>query len=243
MDWHARYLQQARWTEQLRSYLYNKAGLESAQRALELGCGTGAVLADFPLKTGVHGLDVSLPALAQAALHAPGACLTCGDGASLPFAGSVFDVVFCHFVLLWVGDPQQVVSEMRRVTCPGGAVLALAEPDYGGRIDNPPQLAEAGRWQIQSLRRQGADPEMGRKLSGIFTRAGLKQVETGVIGGEWQGSLPAGEQDLEWQVLTSDLAGQIPFQNIQKMKALDGQARELGERVLYVPTFYAWGLV
>ncbi len=243
MDWHARYLQQAHWTEQLRQYLFNKAGLASAQQTLELGCGTGAVLADFPLQAGVHGLDKNLAALEQAALHAPLACLTCGDGASLPFANSVFDVSFCHFVLLWVADAAQVVSEMRRVTRPGGAVLALAEPDYGGRIDYPEELSEAGCWQIQALRGQGADPEMGRKLAGIFTRAGLKQVETGVIGGEWKGSLPASEQDLEWQVLAEDLADQVPLQNIQKLITVDKLARERGQRILYVPTFFSWGIV
>ena len=47
MDWHARYVQQARWTNQLRHYLYRKAGLRDGQQILEVGCGTGAVLGDF----------------------------------------------------------------------------------------------------------------------------------------------------------------------------------------------------
>jgi cyclopropane fatty-acyl-phospholipid synthase-like methyltransferase len=45
VDWHARYLQQARWTRPLREYLYGKAGVDSARRVLEVGCGTGALLA------------------------------------------------------------------------------------------------------------------------------------------------------------------------------------------------------
>jgi SAM-dependent methyltransferase len=242
MDWHARYLQQARWTAQLRSYLFNRAGLRPGQRVLELGCGTGAVLEDFPLKGGVYGLDVSRSALEQAARHAPAASLTCGDGACLPYPAGTFDLVFCHYVLLWVRDPDRVAAEMRRVTRPGGAVLALAEPDYGGRIDFPAALAVLGRWQMRSLRQQGADPEMGRKLAGIFTRAGLGQVETGVIGGEWKAHTSHPGQDLEWQVLVEDLQGQAPRPEILKIKALDDQARENGTRVLYVPTFYAWGL-
>ena len=243
MDWHARYLQQARWTAQLRSYLFNKAGLKPGQRVLELGCGTGAILADFPQQTGLYGLDLDYQALTQAAQNAPGARLTCGDGANLPFADAAFEHVFCHFVLLWVKDPERVVSELRRVTRPGGAVLALAEPDYGGRIDYPTELSTLGRWQIESLQKQGADPTMGRKLAGILAHAGLRQVESGVIGGEWQGRLPDGDQELEWQVLAADLAGQVPSDDIQKLKTLDQHARQQGERVLYVPTFYAWGLV
>ena len=32
--------------------------------------------------------------------------------------------------------------------------MALAEPDYGGRIDYPEQLGHIGRWQAQALRKQ-----------------------------------------------------------------------------------------
>jgi len=243
MDWHARYVQQARWTAQLRAYLFQKTGLAAANCVLDLGCGTGAILASLPLKpeATVFGVDLDLSAIRQAASHAPGAALTCADGALLPYAEQVFDVVFCHFVLLWIANPGQVVTELRRVTRPGGWVLALAEPDYGGRIDYPAALAALGDWQTESLRRQGADPEMGRKLTGVFAQAGLKQVETGVMGGEWANPVSPDETDLEWAVLEADLAGQISSQEIQKMRRLEAVSRQQGERVLFVPTFYAWG--
>jgi SAM-dependent methyltransferase len=245
MDWHTRYLQQARWTAQLRAYLFQKAGLAAANHVLDLGCGTGALLDGLPVKAGtaVFGLDLSLPSVQQALIHASGASLTCADGVFLPYADSVFDVVFCHFVLLWTSDPLKVVAEMRRVTRPGGGVLALAEPDYGGRVDYPVELAALGRWQAESLQKQGADPEIGRKLAGIFARAGLKHVETGVMGGEWASPSLPGETHLEWAVLESDLAEQIPLQDIQKMRRIDATARKNGERILFVPTFYAWGTV
>jgi SAM-dependent methyltransferase len=243
MDWHTRYLQQARWTAQLCAYLFQKAGLAAANQVLDLGCGTGALLDGLPVKPGsaVFGLDLSLSSIQQASTHAPGTSLTCADGAFLPYADSVFDIVFCHFVLLWAADPLKVVTEMCRVARPGGGVLALAEPDYGGRVDYPIELAALGRWQAESLRLQGADPEMGRKLAGIFVGAGLKHVETGVMGGEWVYPALSGETNLEWAVLESDLTGRIPFQSIQKMRQLDAAARQTGERVLFVPTFYAWG--
>jgi ubiquinone/menaquinone biosynthesis C-methylase UbiE len=245
MDWHTRYLQQARWTEQLRAYIFQETRLATADRVLELGCGTGALLAGLPVKSGaaVFGLDLDLPAVKQATIHAPGALLTCADGATLPYPDSVFDIVFCHFVLLWTSNPLEVVAEMRRITRPGGWVLALAEPDYGGRVDYPNELAALGRWQTQSLSRQGANPEMGRKLAGIFVQAGLKHIQTGVMGGEWTHPTSSAEENLEWDVLESDLAGQIHPQEIQRMKEIDSAARQSGKRVLFVPTFYAWGTV
>jgi SAM-dependent methyltransferase len=245
MDWHSRYLQQARWTEQLRTYLFQKTGLAVADRVLDLGCGTGTLLSELPVKFGaaVFGLDLDLSSAKQAAFHAPGALVTCADGSTLPYADSVFDIVFCHFVLLWTSNPLKVVKEMHRVARPGGWVLALAEPDYGGRVDYPIELAALGRWQAESLRKQGADPEMGRKLAGIFAQVGLKDVKTGVMGGEWAYPAPSADENLEWSVLESDLAGQISGQDIQKMKQMDAVARQNGERVLFVPTFYAWGIV
>ncbi len=244
MNWHLRYQQQARWTETLRAYLFNKAGLAAAGRILELGCGTGALLEDLPAKPGaaVHGVDWNLSAVIEASVHAPGVSLLCADGHFLPYPGAVFDLTFCHYLLLWVKDPGQVLREMRRVTRPGGAVLALAEPDYGGRIDYPPALEPLGCWQSASLRRQGADPEMGRKLSGLFAGVGLRQVETGILGGEWRVSARATD-NLEWDVLEADLAGHLPAQDIQKMRKLEQAAWETGQRVLFVPTFFAWGRV
>lgn len=243
MNWHLRYQQQARWTENLRVYLFDKAGLAAAGRILELGCGTGALLEDLPVKprAAVHGADWNLSAVMEASVHAPGVSLLCADGHFLPYPNAAFDLVFCHFFLLWVQNPRRVLGEMRRVTRPGGAVLALAEPDYGGRIDYPPPLEELGRWQAESLRRQGADPEIGRKLAGLFAGAGLQQVETGVLGGEWRAS--ARERSLEWDVLQADLADNLPAQDIETMRNLDETAWKTGQRVLFVPTFFAWGRV
>jgi hypothetical protein len=133
---------------------------------------------------------------------------------------------------------------MRRVTRPGGAVMALAEPDYGGRIDYPDKLALLGEWQIESLKRQGADPLMGRKLTGLFHKTGLESVETGVLGGQWSESPDWAAWESEWAVLESDLKKTFQdFESWKVIKDLDKSAYEKGERVLFVPTFYALGFV
>ena len=154
-----------------------------------------------------------------------------------------FDIALCHFLLLWVADPRQVIAEMRRVVRPGGYVLALAEPDYGGRIDYPPEFAALGRLQAEALRRQGADPDLGRKLSALFHEAGLKLVETGVLGGQWSGMPNPQDNELEWQVLEADLGDSIDKTQFNRLRALDAAAWQRGARLLFVPTFYAWGVV
>ncbi|MGW8251646.1 MAG: class I SAM-dependent methyltransferase [Anaerolineales bacterium] len=244
-DWHLRYSQQARWTHDMRTYLFGRAEIDKAQRLLEVGCGTGAILSDLPAQVPLQvGVDIDISSLQLAIRNTPKSRLTQGDGHQLPFPDKCFDITLCHFLLLWVDDPGQVLREMVRVTHSGGAVLALAEPDYGGRIDYPDELSILGEWQKQSLRQQWADPMMGRKLAGLFHRAGLEAVETGVLGGQWSGAPDWEAWEAEWRVLESDLAKTFQDQESwQALKNLDYSAQQNAERVLFVPTFYAWGSV
>jgi hypothetical protein len=117
----------------------------------------------------------------------------------------------------------------------------MAEPDYGGRIDHPAALAEFGALQAAALRRQGADPQTGRRLLEYFHQAGLQQPRAAVIGGQWGQPPSAASFETEWQMLAADLAGAISPAQLQAYKEQDAQAWQSGERILYIPTFYAWG--
>ncbi|MDI6770340.1 MAG: methyltransferase domain-containing protein [Anaerolineales bacterium] len=243
MDWHARFSQQAGWTRSLRDYIFDAIDLRRAGRILEVGCGTGALLAELPSQAAVHGLDLEPARLTEARLHAPRALLTNGDASCLPFPAQTFDITFCHFLLLWVKYPPDVLCEMRRVTRPGGFVLALAEPDYSRRVDKPKAFAPLGRWQSESLWRQGADPTVGGRLAGLFAEAGITLLETGSLRGVGTHPLTPEERELEWVVLEADLAGFVTARKLQRIKKLDEEAWRRGERVLHVPTYYAWGRV
>ncbi len=261
MDWHSRFLQQAAWTSDLRAYLFERTGLRCARRVLEVGCGTGAILSDLDTPAAVHGLDLDLVRLEEACRIAPSAVLTCGDALALPYKSGIFDITFCHFLLLWVHQPLFALTEMKRVTRSGGAVLALAEPDYTSRVDKPAPLAPLGRLQTESLKRQGADPGLGKHLAELFRLAGIKLIETGPLRmgsnssmarrsredlpspAERDGVAPAPAQDQEWAVLEADLADMVPADEIHSMKLVDEQARLRGERVHHVPTYFAWGVV
>ena len=66
MDWHTRYKQQANWTRDLRNYLFEHTEIKTAKRALEVGCGTGAILGEINIQS-LHGLDLQLAALLRPA--------------------------------------------------------------------------------------------------------------------------------------------------------------------------------
>ena len=237
MNWHVRYLQQAAWTRDLRTYLFEKAGMASAGRVLEVGCGTGAILREINSPASLFGLDLEPASLSICRIHAPAASLTHGDAHFLPYPDQSFDIVYCHFLLLWVKNPLQVVREMARV---GRTVLALAEPDYSQRMDEPAPLKQLGKWQTAALVRQGANPSFGTRLAETFYQAGLQLVETGPIQSA-EKKRSAEEWEDEWAVIEADLAESISGEDIQKMKVLDENARRNAERVLHVPTYFAWG--
>lgn len=150
-DWHTRFQQQAVWTRPLREHLLGQLALREKARILEVGCGTGAVLAELASYGDLHGLDIDQSHLEAAQKNLALAVLTRGDAHHLPYAGGSFDLVACHFLLLWLDDPVAALGEMRRVARPGGRVIAFAEPDYGGRIDHPPELEIIGVMQRESL--------------------------------------------------------------------------------------------
>ena len=240
MNWHTRYAQQAKWTRDLRAYLFNKTKLYDASRVLEVGCGTGAILSEVPENVKLYGLDLDRAALAECKIHAPAVSLVNGNALALPYSNKSFEIVFCHFLLLWVRDPLQALLEMKRITKSGGHILAFAEPDYSNRIDKPDELIQLGIWQMESLIKQGADPGLGARLADLFFQAGIKINETGTIQGVENEPSPD-DWELEWAVIESDLAGSVPDEEIQRMKVLDQKARARGERNLHVPTYFVWG--
>ncbi len=238
MNWHTRYSQQANWTDELRAYIFEQIGIDKTTRMLEIGCGTGAILER--LHTPAHGLDIRFASLQEAQCHAPTSPIACADALSLPYADASFDVIFCHFLFLWLPMPEQALAEMMRVIRKDGYIIAFAEPDYTQRVDKPAALAELGVWQRDALLVQGADPAMGAKLAELFFNAGIQIIETGPISMSARETFDVKDWEIEWDVLEADLAGKIPEKRIQKMKELDQQAWLAGERVLHVPTYYLW---
>jgi len=241
-DWHRRFSEQAAWTTSAREYLFSQTKLPTDASILEVGCGTGAILGSLAsaFSRPAHGVDINFDYLHLAGENMPTARLVCGDAHRLPYPQSSFDACMCHFFLMWVDAPT-ALKEMRRVTRPGGWILALAEPDYGGRIDYPEALRRIGELQRQALRDQGGEPEMGRRLSSLFHQTGLSEIRTGVIGGEWTAKRSLESLKDEWQVTMDDLNDLATKKELRDCYLIDRAAHADGSRTLFVPVFFAVG--
>jgi SAM-dependent methyltransferase len=248
-EWHVWFSVQAGWTQPTRTWLYEQAGLVQARDVLEVGCGTGVITEELARlgAARVVGLDLDPVMLAFARRQGGSVTYVQGDAHALPFPGGSFDAVVCHYLLLWLADPGQGVREMARVVRPAGAVVACAEPDYGGRVDYPTEMVALGRLQAEALHRQGADAELGRRLGELFVAAGLQGM-VGVMAGRWEcpassngGDGGDGGFEAEWAMRERDLAGLLPPKELRRLRSADRQALADGRHTLFVPTFYAFG--
>ena len=244
-DWHNRFLIQAQWTKALRLYFFDLIKLDPADKILDIGCGTGALLPDLQSLSpaSIFGADVSLEHLHQAHQISPESNLIGADVHYLPFTDAAFDMVLSHYFLMWIGDPSHAIKELCRMIKPGGYLVAFAEPDYGGRIDYPPEFINLREYQISGLLKAGADPRMGRKLPELFHAAELEQVHCGVYDGRWEKTLSREDIESEWLMLEDDLKSILSNAELNELKKHEQKAIKKGSRLIYVPTFYAWGRI
>lgn len=242
-NWNDRFRVQADWTKELRRYIITSYDLPAYARALEIGCGTGAVTADFHdlCNANLFGLDIDFQSTQFAMRNDSETQYLQGDALSSPFATGSFDVVFCHFFLLWIAQKLEVLHEALRILKPGGTFIAFAEPDYSGRVDAPSALAQLGEIQTKGLQARGADISCGRKLPSLLSESGFVQIKFGIIGHETiAGKLPKWWGS-EWTAFRTDLKNQLSSQELDQLQEIDKKSWLFGSRVLWVPTFYALG--
>ena len=158
--------------------------LEGA-RALDVGCGTGEIVARlaarFPQASFV-GVDLEESHLERArvrcAAFGPRVRFQRGDALALSFPAAEFDLVVCRHMLQAVPDARRAVTEMVRVTRPGGRLHLIAE-DYGMLWCHPTALDSDGFWQrLPNLYGAaiGCDLHIGRKMYTVLAELGLREI-------------------------------------------------------------------
>jgi SAM-dependent methyltransferase len=169
-----------RYSRLLSPQMADLAGVHGGQRVIDVGCGPGALIAELVRRVGpdsVAGVDPSEPFVAAARVRHPGVDVQRAPAEHLPFPDGTFDAALAQLVVHFMSDPVAGLTEMARVTKPGGVVAACVWDHAGSQ--GPLSLF----WRAA----RGLDPDVrdesqlagARKghLAELFAAAGLHGIE------------------------------------------------------------------
>jgi SAM-dependent methyltransferase len=169
-----------RYSRLLSPQLADLAGVRRGQRALDVGCGPGALTAELVARLGpaaVTAVDPSASFVAAARARHPGVDVSLASAEELPFGDGTFDAALSQLVVHFMTDPVAGLTEMARVTRRDGVVVACVWDHAGGQ--GPLSLFWHAAHEL--------DPEVEdeSKLAGaheghlaeLFEAAGLREVE------------------------------------------------------------------
>jgi 2-polyprenyl-3-methyl-5-hydroxy-6-metoxy-1,4-benzoquinol methylase len=182
---HDAVLRSHRWRTAENSAAYLLPHLRAGQQLLDVGCGPGTLTVDLARRVApgrVVGVDTSSQVVDEARAHAAAAGvanveLVAADFRDGGFEAGSFDVVHAHQVLQHLSDPIGALAAMAALARPGGLVAAR-DSDYPAFTWWPPEPG-LDRWlevYLAVARRNGAEPDAGRRLRHWARAAGLADV-------------------------------------------------------------------
>jgi SAM-dependent methyltransferase len=156
------------------------AAIAPGARALDVGCGPGALTAELVARLGaaaVSAVDPSEPFVTAARQRNPDVAVRRAAAEELPFVDQTFDAALAQLVVHFMVDPVAGLSEMRRVTRDGGVVAACVWDHGGGSGPVSPFWA--------AVRAEGFDVDDESRLAGareghlaqLLGAAGLADIE------------------------------------------------------------------
>jgi SAM-dependent methyltransferase len=190
-----------RYSEPLAGHFADLAHTESGQRALDVGCGPGAltaVLAERLGPTSVAAVDPSESFLSAVRVRLPGLDARKASAEHLPFANDTFDITLAQLVVHFMTDPEAGIREMARVTRPGGTVAACVW-DHAGGLGPLSAFWRAARDLDPSVHDESDLPgTRDGQLVELFERVGLSPVKQTIL------TVRASFADVDewWQPLT-----------------------------------------
>jgi SAM-dependent methyltransferase len=169
-----------RYSVGLAAQMADLAGVGAGQRALDVGCGPGALTRELAARLGpeaVAAVDPSSSFVDAARERNPGVDVRLAPAEQLPFGDGAFDAALAQLVVHFMADPVAGLRDMARVTKPGGAVTACVWDHAGG------QGPLGVFWRAVHELDPGAQDESGLAgareghLAELFAAAGVHDVE------------------------------------------------------------------
>ncbi|HYF96092.1 MAG TPA: methyltransferase domain-containing protein [Symbiobacteriaceae bacterium] len=162
---------------------YDLVGARAGRRILDVGCGSGEdamAMARLVAPGGqVVGVDLNAAELVEARTRSQAFALPvvfeAADATVLPYAGGSFDGCRADLLFRELADPEKALEELVRVARPGARVV-VADVDFGSAVIDVSDR-QLGRKVQTFLIEQMPNPWSGRRLPGMFKRAGLTDVQ------------------------------------------------------------------
>jgi len=123
------------WGREFARQYLTPAGDLAGKRVLDVGCGLGGkTVAYAEAGARVAGTDIMVEYAEQSRVFAEQnnaqASFFASDAAALPVRDSVFDTVVANDAMEHFAEPARALTEMARVTRPGGAIWIFFTPHY-----------------------------------------------------------------------------------------------------------------
>src|SRR3954466_11015580 len=181
-----------RYSRSLAPQLADLADVRAGQRALDVGCGPGALTTELVGRLGAEAVaaaDPSQPFVEAARQRHPGVEVAVAGAEDLPFEDGAFDVSLAQLVVSFMSDPTAGVAEMGRVTRAGGVAGVGGVSRAGGVVAGCVWDLAGGKaplspyWRAVVELDPGAHDESGLPgareghLAALFEAAGLDDVE------------------------------------------------------------------
>ncbi|MGH2821507.1 MAG: class I SAM-dependent methyltransferase [Thermoleophilaceae bacterium] len=176
-----------RYGPELAAAFLAAAAVREGQRALDVGCGSGALTEPLARLVGaenVVAVDPDASAVATCRGRLPQVEVRVAAAEELPFLDGQFDVVLAQLVMSLLSDADAGVSEMRRVARPG-AVVATCVWDFGAGMTvlrtfwDAATPLDAGAVRHDQARTRPFASEA--ELRALWDRAGLREIVTGEL--------------------------------------------------------------
>jgi SAM-dependent methyltransferase len=184
-----------RYSRELARALIAAAEVRPGRRALDVGCGPGALATELVALLGeeqVAAVDPSMQFVEACRARLPGVRVEVGPAEALPFEDAAFDHALAQLVVNFMTDPPAGVREMKRVTRSGGTVAA-AVWDYAGEMVLLRRFWDAA----VAVDPSAADRDEGRcmpfcapaELHALWSDAGLAEVSVvpAIVVGRYEG--------------------------------------------------------
>jgi ubiquinone/menaquinone biosynthesis C-methylase UbiE len=184
-DYFIRFLDEASADESFQAYKQHSFALldlQPGRRVLDVGCGTGddaRAMAQRVAPAGrVIAVDGSQHMIAAARQRSEGCDLPVefqvADAHQLPFAENSFDASRADRLFMHLESPAKALSEMKRVTRPGGQVLVYEVDFETLTVDHPDR--ERTRKIVNTWCDGFRNGWLGRHVPSLFREVGLDEV-------------------------------------------------------------------